>query len=98
VGLALAISGAAVLAGSVIVDTAVLGPTLDDFRASKLSGDGHAADHATSVQHLQTGLLVGYSIGGVLAVTGTVLWLWPTKTSRVSVSLGPAGMHLDVRW
>jgi tetratricopeptide (TPR) repeat protein len=94
-------TGAALLTAAIIIDAGVLGTTIDDFHASRLSGDGEALALSERIDTLQVVALVGYVGGAALASTGAaLLLLTPPEASARSATLlpAPAGMALRVRW
>ncbi|HSO31953.1 MAG TPA: hypothetical protein VLT33_05540 [Labilithrix sp.] len=83
------VGGAALVTG-VILDVAVLGPKVDDYRAAAASGDVAARDLRDSASALQTATLVTYVAGGVIGAGGAALLLFAPKESRRGASVVPA--------
>ncbi len=67
--------GVATVATSFVVDVALLGPKIDDFRRAYENLDDRASSLRTEVDHLQTGVAIGYVVGGVLIASGITLVL-----------------------
>lgn len=65
--------GAVSLLGGVIVDQAVLGGTLDEFREAVAEGDPEASNLRSDAEGQQTMVLTLYSVGGALIVGGGAL-------------------------
>jgi hypothetical protein len=100
-GTILTASGAVILAGSVIVDLAVLGPALGDFHRSASAGDGQARSLEKKVDTLKVALVASYVTGALLVAGGVTILLWPNRagsSASASVALHPQGMTLNLPW
>jgi hypothetical protein len=97
-GALVAIGGVLVLAGSVTVDLAVLGPAVADFHRSAAAGDGQAHSLENKVDVLKGVVVASYATGAVLTASGLALLLWSRRTSSASVALQPMGVSVDISW
>jgi tetratricopeptide (TPR) repeat protein len=91
--------GVATLLTTTIVDAAVLGPKVSDYRSAADHGDTTARGLRDDAQGLQTGVVVGYVVGSVLALGGLAVAVFaPTSTgtsARISPSLAPGYAGLN---
>ncbi len=62
--------GAATFLTALVLDGAVLGPKISDYRAAADRGDPTARDLHGSVKGLQAGVLVTYVVGAVIGIAG----------------------------
>lgn len=88
VGWATAGVGAATIVTAFIVDVAVLGPKIDDYRAAADRGDPSARglrDDATTLKSIS---LAGYVVGGVLTAGGLGVALFAPRT-KSTTALAP---------
>jgi tetratricopeptide (TPR) repeat protein len=84
-------AGAVVLAGAFVIDAFLLSSAFDTFEQKRSVDDPGAGDQLSRARTLQTMAIVGYAVGGALAVTGATLVLWPRKSNapvKASASLG----------
>lgn len=70
--------GLGALATAAVLDLAWVGGAVDDFEAAQRSGSPAAADALVDAEAAQRATLVTFVAGGVLAVAGAVLFLWPS--------------------
>lgn len=78
--------GVATLATSFVVDVALLGPKVDDFKRAYENLDDRASTLRTEVDHLQTGVAIGYVVGGVLIASGITLVLLAPHRAKAAAS------------
>lgn len=78
--------GVATVATSFVVDVALLGPKVDDFKRAYENLDERAGTLRTEVDHLQTGVAIGYVVGGVLIASGITLVLLAPNRAKAAPS------------
>ena len=83
--------GAATLVTTLVIDTAVLGPKISDYRSASDRADPDARSLRDEAKSLQTGVLVGYTAGAVLAVVGAGFALLAPPVTRTTLQpmIGP---------
>jgi tetratricopeptide (TPR) repeat protein len=76
--------GAATIVTSAVLDVAVLGPKIGDYRAAADREDVRARDLHDEASSLRTGVLVGYVAGAVVAAGGAALVVLAPSSSRTA--------------
>lgn len=73
--------GGTMLLASVVVDLAVLGPKVSDYRTAASRGDASARDLRDDASGLQGLTLAGYVAGGVITAAGVGVLLFAPRTT-----------------
>ncbi len=90
-------AGAALLAAALVLDFAVLGPSIDEFEEQRKRGLLDARDTQESISLLQPITLVTYVVGVLAVGTGVTLFVLggdDDDEEDVAVSVTPGGMRL----
>jgi tetratricopeptide (TPR) repeat protein len=100
IGRVLTITGSAALVSALVLDIAVLGSKLRTFNEAASAGSGNLVELQQSARSWQTGVGITYVAGGVVALTGIVLWLLAPSSRRTSQSAQAptAGSAGGVAW
>ena len=81
--------GLATAMTSLILDLALVGPSVRRFDRAREQGDPQANSLRMRARSQQIGTLVGYVLGGVMTVTGASLWgVAARRRARSAVALG----------
>ena len=85
VGFAAAGVGVAGLVTTFVIDAAVLGSKVDEYRLASARGDETARELRGDVHDLQTAALVGYAVSGAILMAGAALALFAPRSSNASI-------------